>query len=72
MTGLLQKALPRMEALSQQEQDAIASQILQTLDDEEAWTRSFRQKPEVLSSLAKEALDEHRRGETRPLDELEE
>ena len=61
-----------MEALSQQEQDAIASQILQTLDDEEAWTRSFREKPEVLRSLANEALDEHRRGETRPLDELEE
>jgi hypothetical protein len=66
MTGLLQKALLRLEALSQQEQDAIASQILQTLDDEEAWARSFREKPELLSSLANEALDEHRRGETRP------
>ena len=50
-----------------EEQDAIASQILETPDDEEAWARSFRDKPEVFRSLAREALDEHRRGETRRL-----
>ena len=59
-----------MEALSKEEQDAIASQILETLDDEEAWARKFREKPDLLRSLAQEALDEHRRGETRPLNEL--
>jgi hypothetical protein len=70
MTGLLEKALQRIEALSSEEQDAVASQILETLDDKEAWSRQFREKPHVLSSLAQEAIDEHRRGETRPLDEL--
>ena len=70
MTRLLEKALQRVEALSREEQDAIASQILETLDDEEAWARTFRDRPEVLSSLAREAIEEHRRGETRPLDEL--
>jgi len=70
MTGLLEKALRRLESLASEEQDAIASQIMETLDDEEAWARSFREKPAVLQSLASEALDEHRRGETRPLDEL--
>ncbi len=70
MTGLLEKALQRIEALSSAEQDALASQILETLDDEEAWSREFREKPEVLQSLAQEAIEEHRRGETRPLDEL--
>jgi hypothetical protein len=70
MTGRLEEALRRVETLSAEEQDAIASQILETLDDEEAWARSFRDKPEVLRSLAREALEEHRRGETRPLDEL--
>jgi hypothetical protein len=70
MTGLLEEALRRVESLPQEEQDAIASQILETLDDEEAWTRSFHDKPEVLRSLGREALDEHRRGETRPLEEL--
>jgi len=70
MTVRLEEALRRVEGLSAEEQDAIASQILETLDDEEAWERSFREKPDVLRSLAREALEEHRRGETRPLDEL--
>lgn len=70
MTGLLEKALQRIEALSQEEQDAVASQILETLDDEEAWSRQLHENPGVLRSLAQEALEEHRRGETRPLDEL--
>ena len=70
MTGLLQEALRRVDSLSRDEQDAIASQIIETLDDEEAWARRFRDKPARLRSLAREALEEHRRGETRPLDEL--
>jgi hypothetical protein len=53
MTGLVEKALKRVECLPQEEQDAIASQIIETLDDEDAWAR-----------------EEHRRGDTRPLDEV--
>jgi len=70
MTGLLEEALRRMESLSPEEQDAIATHIIETLDDEEAWARRFRDNPAVLRPLAREALEEHRRGETRPLDEL--
>lgn len=70
MTGLLEEALRRVESLSREQQDAIASQIFETLEDEESWECSFGEKPEVLRSLAREALEEHRRGETRPLDEL--
>lgn len=69
MTGLLEKALRRVETLSQEEQDAIASQILETLDDEEAWARTFNENPEKLRRLGREALEEHQRGETRPLDD---
>jgi hypothetical protein len=70
MTGLMEAALRRIECLSPEEQDAIASQIIETLDDEQAWTRSFQEDPEKLRRLAREALEEHRRGETRPLDKL--
>jgi hypothetical protein len=70
MTGRLEQALRRVESLSPEEQDAIASQIIETLDDEEAWERSFRENPSLLRSLGSEALEEHRRGETRPLDDL--
>ena len=69
MTGLLQKALRRIEVLSDEEQNAIAMQILESLDDEETWARKLREKPDLLRSLAREAIEEHRRGDTRPLDE---
>jgi hypothetical protein len=69
MTGLLQKALRRVEVLSEEEQNAIATQILESLDDEETWIRRLRERPQLLRSLAREALEEHRRGDTRPLDE---
>jgi hypothetical protein len=67
MTGLLETALRRVESLSREEQDAIASQIMETLDDDEAWARSVRERQALLRSLAREVLEEHRRGETRPL-----
>jgi len=67
MTGLMQEALKRVESLSRKEQDAIAAQIIETFDDEEAWAPSFREKPLVLRSLAREALEERRRGEMRAL-----
>lgn len=67
---LLQEALRRVESLSHEEQDTIAAQIIETLDKKEKWARSFREKPALLRSLAHEALDEHRHGETRPLDDL--
>ena len=70
VTGLLEKALRRVAALSNEEQDAIAAQILESLDDEEIWERSFRNNPEKMRALAQEAREEHRRKETRPLDEL--
>jgi hypothetical protein len=70
MTGLLEKVLRRVESLSPEEQDALAAQILESLDDEEEWARSFREKAESLRALADEATDEHRSGKTRPLDEL--
>jgi hypothetical protein len=70
ITGLLEEALRRLRSLSDVEQDAIASQIIETLDDEEAWSLRFGKNSSALESLAREALEEHRRGETRPLDEL--
>ena len=70
MTGLLEQALRRLEALSADEQDAIASQIIETLDDEKAWADRFATIPASLRNMAREAGEEHRRGETRPLDEL--
>ena len=70
MTRLLEDALRRVVKLSEEEQNTIASQILQTLEDEEAWGKLLGRNPAKPSKLAANALDEHRRGETRPLDEI--
>ena len=70
MTQLLEDALRKVGKLPEDEQDATASQILATIEDETALAKTLRKNPARLRKLAAEALDEHRRGTTRPLDEL--
>ena len=70
MSTLLEKALEQVVALPEDEQDTIASQILSSLADEDGWKKRFAGKRDVLRSLAREALEEDERGETRPLDDL--
>jgi hypothetical protein len=70
MSSLLEKALEKVVALPPDEQDAIASQILASLADEETWKKRFDEKRDVIRRMAREALDEDESGETRPLDDL--
>jgi len=70
MPTLLEKALERVVALTQDEQDAIASQILASLADEDAWKKSFAEKRDVIRRMAREALEEDEKGETAPLNDL--
>lgn len=70
MTKLLEKALEKVSKLPQDEQDAIASQILAELVDEAQWAKQFAATKDKLRRRAEEALAEDRRGETLPLDDL--
>jgi len=70
MATLLEQALEKVGALPRDEQDAIASEILASLADEEAWRKQFSEKREVIRRMAREALEEDARGETLPLDDL--
>jgi DNA-binding protein H-NS len=70
MTELLEDALRKVAALPREEQDAIASQIIETLEDETAWKEKLAADPGKLRRLADEAIEEQQRGDTRPLDEL--
>jgi hypothetical protein len=70
MTRLLEDVIRKVGELSEDEQKVIAAQILETIEDEEAWGRLLRKYPAKLHKLAANALDEDRRGETRPLDEI--
>jgi len=70
MSSLLEKALEKVVALPSDEQDAIASQILESLADEESWKRRFTEKRASMRRMAKAALEEDERGETTPLSDL--
>ncbi len=72
MLPRLREAFERVETLSNEEQEALADRIIETLDAEEVvWDELFS-RPEVLAELQKmadEAIAEHRRGETLPLND---
>ena len=70
MSSLLEKAIEKVVALPPDEQEAIASQILASLADEEAWKKRFSEKRDVIRRMAEEALKEDGRGETLPLNDL--
>ena len=68
MTELLRQAIAQIEKLPPDQQDAIATMILEELEDEHRWDESFTRSPDLLSKLAAEAMAEYRAGKTQELD----
>jgi hypothetical protein len=68
MTALLQKALSQVDALPPEEQDALASLILEEMKSEKRWDELFASSQGELSRLAQEAITEYKAGKTTPLD----
>lgn len=68
MTDLLKKAFDAVSQLPDDEQDAMAELLLAELASDKKWEARFAESQDALSLLAREALDEHKRGETRDLD----
>jgi hypothetical protein len=64
MISELKKAIEKADRLSEQDQKMIAKIIL----DEISWEEKFAGSQAKLSFLAKEALDEYKKGGTKPLD----
>ena len=70
MTELLKKAFEAVSALPPERQNALAQMILAEIEDERRWAEAFRGSQDKLSSMAAEAIAEHRAGNTRPMDEV--
>jgi hypothetical protein len=68
MTELLRKAFEEGSKLPPGEQDALASALLDELEEERRWDGTLEQTHEKLVALADAALAEHRAGKTEPLD----
>jgi hypothetical protein len=70
MSSLLEKAIEKVVALPPDEQDAIASEILASLADEQAWKKRFADKRDIIRRMAREALRDDEQGDTLPLGDL--
>jgi hypothetical protein len=69
MTQLLKKAFEEAAKLAPEAQDALARALLHDLESEHNWTSAFTgSDADSLAGLADEAVAEHQRGTTRPLD----
>ncbi len=68
MTTLLEQAVNRVKILSDNEQNAIAALILEEIDDDLRWDKSFASSQDVLAMLAEEAAEEINTGKSEVLD----
>jgi hypothetical protein len=68
MTERLERAIAQLTTLPTDKQDAIATLILEELEDDRQWDESFARSPDLLAKLAAEAMAEYRTGKTQELD----
>ncbi len=68
MTTLLEQAFAEAAKLSQAEQDLLAARLLAELATEDDFDRAIARTSDKLVGLAREALVEHRSGQTEELD----
>jgi hypothetical protein len=65
MTERLEWPIARLKALPTDKQDAIATLILEELEDDRQWDELFDRSPDLLAKLAAEAMAEYRAGTTQ-------
>ena len=70
MSTLLEEALEKVASLPPDDQDAIAAQILDTLEDRDNWRQINATRLAAIRRMEQEAIEEDDRGLTRPMDEL--
>ena len=68
MTTLLQDAFAKASELPPAEQDVLAARLLAELTGEDDFDRAIAASSDKLARLAREALAEHRAGQTQELD----
>ena len=68
MTTLLKKAFEQASQLPEVEQNALARWLMEELESEAAWRKSFAESEDVLEQMANEAIEEKKAGRTTSLD----
>lgn len=67
MTELLEQAIEHLKGLDADKQDAIATLIMEELEDEAKWDTAFASSQDLLADLAAEAMAEYSAGQTQVL-----
>ncbi len=67
-TQLLERAFAEAAKLPDRDQDALAALVMEELESEKKWDDAFANSQDMLAQMAEQALAEHKKGETRPLD----
>jgi hypothetical protein len=67
VTTLLEQAFAKAAALPPAEQDVLATRLLAELAEDDEFDRGLAASSNKLSGLAREALAEHRAGQTQEL-----
>ncbi len=67
MTHLLERAFSEASKLSELQQNVIAKWLIDEIDSEKRWDKTFAESEDLLGQLADEALTEFEQGKTRLL-----
>ena len=67
MTKLLEQAIDHLKGLDADRQDAIATLIMEELEDDAKWDAAFASSQDLLADLAAEAMAEYNAGQTQAL-----
>jgi Holliday junction resolvase RusA-like endonuclease len=68
MTKLLEKAFEKASKLSEDEQNILAKWLLEEIESERKWEKSFKDSEDILDNLVKETLDSYEKGKVSKLD----
>ena len=68
MSEQLERAIAKLKTLPPQQQNEMATIILEELEDEDRWDTTFAKSQDALAKLAAEAMTEYRAGKTQELD----
>ena len=68
MGRLLERAISEAVKLPESEKEAIGAWLLEAMESERRWAELFGRSGAALERMADEALEEHERGRTMPLD----
>jgi hypothetical protein len=67
MNKLLERAVAELSRLPDDEQEAVASLIMEELAAGRGWDERFAKSEDKLAEMARRAKEQHARGETAPM-----